>query len=469
MADAEPPHAINDIGFTEALLNRLSEKLCINEDRIYATGMGVGGGMTHLIACSQLSDRIAAFSVVNGNIFQGLLGDGDGQIKDPVALMWKKCEPKRKPIPLQIIHTENNTVFDYWGERKYGERMRRGAVMHLVEWATRNRCGSAAGYPTPWRSVDDYIHKTLLEQGYIFEGYIQDGAIAKASYHCWAGDVGRAQEEAMEWERKLDAGELNDEDDQQEEKKKKKKKETKEEEEEEEKEKEKKIDPRTEEEKLRDLLAVLRTNQVHEHFFIRGLGHGWPRIELIPSEEWKAWKEKRNSAKGARVSSQPPAPQWKAMTEAPSKPLNMDLNKNVTTFDYGFLDSHSDDRLPSFDATERVLSFFRLYRLSHQEYRAPRTIDGLTEVEVNMLDNIVDQIKGAMDGKKQEQLQQLLKEAEKGEVPVAAEVKEGGLSQQEENLDKEKPNTEPETADSKSSSDKQREEAPEKEHVRDEL
>ena len=57
----------DDVGFTEALIDELSNLYAINSDRVYATGMSNGGFMSFLLAC-QLSEKIAAVASVTGSM-----------------------------------------------------------------------------------------------------------------------------------------------------------------------------------------------------------------------------------------------------------------------------------------------------------------------------------------------------------------------------------------------------------------
>ena len=58
---------IDDVGFTEALIDELANLYTINLDRVYATGMSNGGFMSFLLAC-QLSEKIAAVASVTGSM-----------------------------------------------------------------------------------------------------------------------------------------------------------------------------------------------------------------------------------------------------------------------------------------------------------------------------------------------------------------------------------------------------------------
>lgn len=56
---------IDDVGFIRALLDHLGERLCIDTQRVYASGMSNGGMMSHRLGC-ELSERIAAIAPVAG-------------------------------------------------------------------------------------------------------------------------------------------------------------------------------------------------------------------------------------------------------------------------------------------------------------------------------------------------------------------------------------------------------------------
>ena len=53
----------NDVTFTRDLVARVDADLCIDADRVFVAGYGMGGGMSRLLACD-LGDRIAAIGVV---------------------------------------------------------------------------------------------------------------------------------------------------------------------------------------------------------------------------------------------------------------------------------------------------------------------------------------------------------------------------------------------------------------------
>ena len=88
--DAEE-NDVDDVAFTNALLDKLESKLCVDKRRVFASGYSNGGYLTQRLAC-ELSDRIAAFGTVAGQ------------------LAFPACNPAR-PIPIMHFHgTADETV-----------------------------------------------------------------------------------------------------------------------------------------------------------------------------------------------------------------------------------------------------------------------------------------------------------------------------------------------------------------------
>ncbi len=86
--------SLNDVSFTNALIDSLSAAYNINQDRVYSTGMSNGGFMSYQLAC-KLSNRIAAIASVTGAMTIGT----------PAS-----CNPDH-PTPVMEIHgTADGTV-----------------------------------------------------------------------------------------------------------------------------------------------------------------------------------------------------------------------------------------------------------------------------------------------------------------------------------------------------------------------
>lgn len=65
---------VDDVGFTEALIEEISSTFSIDEKRVYATGMSNGGDLSYVLAC-QLGDKIAAIAPVAGAMVIGTMLD----------------------------------------------------------------------------------------------------------------------------------------------------------------------------------------------------------------------------------------------------------------------------------------------------------------------------------------------------------------------------------------------------------
>lgn len=84
-------NAVDDVGFVGALLDHLTAELCVDERRVFASGMSNGAIMAHRLAC-ELSGRIAAIAPVSGTD------------------MTATCEPQRSLSVLQIHGTADGHV-----------------------------------------------------------------------------------------------------------------------------------------------------------------------------------------------------------------------------------------------------------------------------------------------------------------------------------------------------------------------
>jgi polyhydroxybutyrate depolymerase len=118
-------YGIDDLAFTNNLLDKLQKELCINPNRIYATGFSNGGGMSHYLAC-KLAGRIAAVVPIAGNYFP--LPNGD-------------CQPSRAVALLEIHGTADN-VISYNGrpDKDYPGWPLPSMPDYLAGWARRNGC-----------------------------------------------------------------------------------------------------------------------------------------------------------------------------------------------------------------------------------------------------------------------------------------------------------------------------------------
>lgn len=127
------PH-VNDVLFVSDLLNHLEATLCVNLQRVYATGFSNGGSLTNVLAC-KLSDRIAAFAIVSGGMH-------------PVA---GGCNPSR-PVSIMEFHGTNDHVVPYTGNLQNDDEP--PITQWLASWAVRDNC---AHYPVIFFNRDDVL------------------------------------------------------------------------------------------------------------------------------------------------------------------------------------------------------------------------------------------------------------------------------------------------------------------------
>jgi polyhydroxybutyrate depolymerase len=115
---------VDDEGFIRALIARLRAAMCIDDTRIYATGISSGGAMAHLLAC-RAADLFAATAPVS-------MGNGT-----------TPCEPAR-PISVVMARGVLDLVARFDGSSEYP-----GAEEDFAHWRDLNGC---SGEPQP---VDD--------------------------------------------------------------------------------------------------------------------------------------------------------------------------------------------------------------------------------------------------------------------------------------------------------------------------
>ncbi len=86
----------DDVGFSNALIDRIQADYNINEKRIYATGFSNGGFFSYRLAC-ELSPRIAAVASVAGSMTR-------------VWIANNQCQPQHPTAVLQITGTNDGVI-----------------------------------------------------------------------------------------------------------------------------------------------------------------------------------------------------------------------------------------------------------------------------------------------------------------------------------------------------------------------
>ena len=87
--------AIDDVGFTRALLDDLGNRAHFDRSRVYATGISAGGMMAYRLGI-ELADRIAAIAPVDAVLFTNAIG------------------PSR-PVPLMAFNSVDDEIVPYAG------------------------------------------------------------------------------------------------------------------------------------------------------------------------------------------------------------------------------------------------------------------------------------------------------------------------------------------------------------------
>ncbi|WP_299436383.1 T9SS type A sorting domain-containing protein [uncultured Aquimarina sp.] len=86
----------DDLGFSDALIDKIQEDYNINEKRIYATGFSNGGFFSYRLAC-ELSPRIAAVASVAGSMTRSWITNN-------------QCQPQHPTAVLQITGSNDNVI-----------------------------------------------------------------------------------------------------------------------------------------------------------------------------------------------------------------------------------------------------------------------------------------------------------------------------------------------------------------------
>jgi len=159
---------IDDVGFTEALIDELATLYAIDLDRVYATGMSNGGFMSFLLAC-QLSEKIAAVASVTGSMTQDTFDDCNAQHPTPI---------------LQIHGTEDDVVL-------YNENNLSLPIPDVISyWVDHNNCETTPTTTTlPDVDVSDgsTIEHSVYEDG--DNGVTTEHMKVIGGGHTWPGSV----------------------------------------------------------------------------------------------------------------------------------------------------------------------------------------------------------------------------------------------------------------------------------------
>ena len=116
---------VDDVGYVDALIAKLSERFKIDPNRIYASGMSNGGFFAHRLGCER-SNRFAAIASVAGEMAPALA---------------KSCKPDN-PVAVMAFHGTRDRIVPIAGGKTDGGGSLLSAERTAEIWSEFNR-GSA--------------------------------------------------------------------------------------------------------------------------------------------------------------------------------------------------------------------------------------------------------------------------------------------------------------------------------------
>jgi polyhydroxybutyrate depolymerase len=137
---------IDDVGFTNLLLDSISNAYNINSSRVYSTGMSNGGYMSFLLAC-QSSDKFAAVASVTGSM---------------TPQTYNACNPLH-PTPILQIHGDADATVPYTGDPTWTKSI--DDVMSY--WVNHNNCNTT---PTITNMPDINTGDNSTVEYYVYDG-----------------------------------------------------------------------------------------------------------------------------------------------------------------------------------------------------------------------------------------------------------------------------------------------------------
>ncbi|KAI1827870.1 carbohydrate esterase family 1 protein [Xylaria intraflava] len=180
-----------DLQFVTDLLTALRDDYCIDDSRIYATGISIGGGFVNTIACSAVGGQFAAFAPASGAFYTDDAGVTGG------------CSPARSPLPVLEIHGGIDASVHYGGGEGEGG-VEPAIPTWLGWWAQRNACTSS----TTEDSFGGDVHHTTWTCGDGAEGVVQHWKVDDMG-HCWAStEINFSQLSVLEGPTHIEASQI---------------------------------------------------------------------------------------------------------------------------------------------------------------------------------------------------------------------------------------------------------------------
>lgn len=157
-----------DIQFVADLVADLKSSVCVDDTKIFATGMSNGGGFIGTLACDPLGSTLfAAFASHSGAFYTDTDGPNNG------------CNPTNPPIAMLEIHGDVDKTVHYEGGQ--GDGGPEPPIPEWLEWwAQRNGC---EGKKEEGLAEGDVHHFSWMCGGK--GGLVQHYRVGGMG-HCWA-------------------------------------------------------------------------------------------------------------------------------------------------------------------------------------------------------------------------------------------------------------------------------------------
>ncbi len=161
---------VDDVGFTNLLLDSISNAYNINSDRVYSTGMSNGGFMSFLLAC-QSSDKFAAIASVTGSM---------------TPQTYNACNPLH-PTPVLQIHGDADATVPYNGDPLWTK-----SIDDVLQyWVNHNNCNntpSVTNFPDINTADGSTVKHHIYDGGY--NGTTTEHFMVLGGDHDWPGAWG---------------------------------------------------------------------------------------------------------------------------------------------------------------------------------------------------------------------------------------------------------------------------------------
>ncbi|MDA0985728.1 MAG: T9SS type A sorting domain-containing protein [Bacteroidetes bacterium] len=159
--------AVDDIGFTAAMIDTISNKYKIDLNRVYSCGYSNGGFFSVTLACF-MSDKIAAIGCVAG--FQTVNNEG-------------YCNPVH-PTPVVTIHGTADNVISYYGNKTNGLQSQQDLINYWTDFNNTSKSPVKSRFP----KSDSKVERSIYDKG--------DSCVSVEHYrvigggHDWFGNWG---------------------------------------------------------------------------------------------------------------------------------------------------------------------------------------------------------------------------------------------------------------------------------------